>query len=181
MALRRMTRVLALALLLAVPATAGTTLPVPRATSAAAIAVRLGCYSDPETVTITNELGRPIWLATIGSLYRPRSNEPFEVGRRLNASGVVTFRSGQRAAGNVLTRQFIFNNDVGRAEGVAIVTSVGAFRQRCGARINLPNAGAGTVARSLRLSVPTLEPIRSCRVNRDLWGVPVAIGVPDPG
>lgn len=94
----------------------------------APIRIALDCYSTPEVVRITNNRNRAIFLATLGSLYRPRDNEPFAVNRRLNVGATVMFRFGTGAGADALTRQFIFQNDVAaRDEGVVVATSVGAF------------------------------------------------------
>ena len=147
MAPRRIPRVFALVLLVALSASVGASWPV-RHAQAAAISIRLGCYSDPEVVTITNNRSERIFISTIGPIYRPQSNQPFAVDRRLNAGAIITFHSGPNATRNVLTRQFIFNNSVGAAEGVKVVTNVGAFIFRCQPRVRLPNTGAGTTAGS---------------------------------
>ncbi len=67
-----------------------------------------------------------------GSVYQPRSNEPFRVGVKLGAGRSVTFESGYDANSRVLTRQYIYNNDVGSKEGARVSTSVGRFTDRCG-------------------------------------------------
>lgn len=145
MAPRRIPRVLTLVVLVALSASVGASWPVHRA-QAAAISIRLGCYSDPEVVSITNNRSERIFISTIGPIYQPQSNEPFAVNRRLNAGAIITFHSGPNATRNVLTRQFIFNNRVGAAEGVKVVTNVGAFIFRCQPRVRLPNTGAGSTA-----------------------------------
>ena len=129
MAPRRTPRVCALVLLVVLSASFGASWPVHQC-EAAAISIRLGCYSDPEVVTITNNRTERIFIASIAPIYRPQSNETFEVDRRLNAKAIITFHSGPNATRNVLTRQFIFNNDVGRREGVVVVTSAVAFLKR---------------------------------------------------
>ena len=67
-----------------------------------------------------------------GSVYQPRSNKPFRVGVKLGAGRSVTFESGYDANSRVLTRQYIYNNDVGSKEGARVSTSVGRFTDRCG-------------------------------------------------
>ncbi len=70
MAPRRIPRVFALVLLVASSASIGASWPVHRA-DAAAISIRLGCYSDPEVVSITNNRTEAIFIASIGPIYRP--------------------------------------------------------------------------------------------------------------
>ena len=43
----------------------------------------------------------------------------------------VTFESGYDANHNVLTRQYIFNSDVGSKEGARVTTSIGRYVDRC--------------------------------------------------
>ena len=43
----------------------------------------------------------------------------------------VTFESGQKADSNVLTKQYIYNNDVGSREGARVFTSVGRYIDKC--------------------------------------------------
>lgn len=108
----------------------------------APIAIRIDCYSTPEVVRITNRRNGPVFIATIGSLYRPRDQEPYAVNRRLDAGAVAVFRFG--VAGSVSGGNNIFQNDVpGRDEGVIVATSAGTFLYRCSGRLTLPNTGAG--------------------------------------
>lgn len=139
----RVSRVCTMVLLVVLSASIGASWPVHRA-EAAAISIRLGCYSDPEVITITNNRTERIFIASIGPVYSQR--QPFAVDRRLNARSVITFHAGPNATRNVLTRQFIFNNGVGAREGVKVVTNVGAFVYRCRPRVELPNTGVGTTA-----------------------------------
>jgi hypothetical protein len=62
---------------------------------------------------------------------QPRSNEPFRVDRTLRGGASVTFESGYDADHNVLTRQYIFNSDVGSKEGARVATSIGRYVDRC--------------------------------------------------
>jgi hypothetical protein len=43
----------------------------------------------------------------------------------------ITFESGPTANRHVLTKQYIFNSDVGTREGARVATSVGRFADRC--------------------------------------------------
>lgn len=67
----------------------------------------------------------------VGSIYRPRDNEPFRVRVKVRPGRSVAFESGSGASGRVLTGQYIYENDVGRKEGARVVTSIGRFTDRC--------------------------------------------------
>jgi hypothetical protein len=96
------------------------------------VTVTVGCKSNPETTRVVNNRNNRITIRKVGSIYQPLSNEPFRVDRRLRPNRAVTFESGSDANSNVLTRQFIYNNDVGRQEGARVSTSVGRIVDRCG-------------------------------------------------
>ena len=87
---------------------------------------------NPEKVLVTNNTHHRIKIRTVGSIYRPYDFEPIAVGRRLGGGRTMTFESGPSANGNVLTKQYIFNSDVGSREGARVATSVGRFVDRCG-------------------------------------------------
>jgi hypothetical protein len=102
------------------------------AEAAAKVLVSVNCQSNPETTRVVNNTGRSIKIRKVGSIFQPRSNEPFRVNRTLRPHRAITFESGSSANQNVLTRQFIYNNDVGRKEGARVATSIGRFVDRCG-------------------------------------------------
>ena len=102
------------------------------AEAASKVKVVVSCKSTPEKTHVTNNTSRRIKVKKVGSIYRPRSNEPFKVSRTLRRGKSITFESGQRANQNVLTRQYIYENDVGKREGARVATSVGRFSDRCG-------------------------------------------------
>ncbi len=109
----------------------------PRLAEAAtpAVTVTVGCTTNPETARVKNNRSVTITVRTVGSIYRPRSNEPFYVNRTLPAGGTVTFKSGYAASSTsalTLTRQYIHENNVGTSEGARVSTSVGTFYDRCG-------------------------------------------------
>lgn len=84
------------------------------------ITISVSCDTDPETVSIANNLEElPISIVEISSLNDPRENEPFFIGEELAAGESVTFESGAAADERVLTNQFIFDNDA-EDEGVAV-------------------------------------------------------------
>lgn len=101
------------------------------AEAASAVKVSVRCESNPETTRVENNTNHRIKIRRVGSIYEPRSNEPFTVDRTLRRGRAITFESGQRANQNVLTRQYIYNNDVGSREGARVSTSAGRFRDRC--------------------------------------------------
>ena len=95
--------------------------------------VNVNCASNPETTSVTNNLNKSIKIKTVGSIYQPRSDEPFKVNRKLKPGKTITFQSGSKAKGkNKLTKAFIYNNDVGRKEGAKVKTSVGKSVDHCG-------------------------------------------------
>ena len=109
----------------------------PRLAEAAtpAVTVTVGCTTNPETTRVKNNKTVAITVRTVGSIYRPRSNEPFYVNRTVAAGGTVVFRSGYAASSTsalTLTRQYIYENAVGTTEGASVATSVGTFADRCG-------------------------------------------------
>jgi hypothetical protein len=98
-----------------------------------ALTVTVACQATPERTRVKNNRGRAITIEKIGSIYQPRSNEPFRVDRRLGGGNSITFESGSGANHNKLTGSFIYNNDVGSKEGAKVVTGSGAhFADRCG-------------------------------------------------
>jgi hypothetical protein len=93
----------------------------------------VACKATPETTRVKNNRNRAITIKKVGSIYQPRSNEPFRVDRRLGGGNSVTFESGSGANNNTLTGAFIYNNDVGSKEGARVVTGAGTrFGDRCG-------------------------------------------------
>jgi hypothetical protein len=85
------------------------------------------------TTRVKNNRNRAITIKKVGSIYQPRSNEPFRVDRRLGGGNSITFESGSGANNNTLTGSYIYNNDVGSKEGARVVTGVGTrFGDRCG-------------------------------------------------
>jgi hypothetical protein len=99
--------------------------------AASKVNVSVDCRSNPETTRVENNTNHRIKVRKVGSIYKPRSNEPFRVRETLRPGRAVVFESGGDANRNVLTRQYIYNNDVGRKEGARVATSEGRFRDRC--------------------------------------------------
>ena len=107
--------------------------PHPAQARPPALSVSVACQATPETTRVENNRNRTITIKKVGSIYQPRSNEPFRVNRRLGGGRSITFESGYDANRNVLTRQYIYNNDVGSKEGARVTTASGArFIDRCG-------------------------------------------------
>ena len=90
------------------------------------------CDGNPESVRVVNNTNHRIMVKTVGSVYRPYDFEPITFNLTLRRGRAITFESGPRANGNVLTKQYIFNSDVGSREGARVATSVGRFVDRCG-------------------------------------------------
>jgi hypothetical protein len=104
-----------------------------RSTEAASgVKVTVGCRSNPETARVENNTNHRIKIKSVGSVYKPRSNEPFRIGDGLGPGRSVVFESGDDANHDVLTGQYIYNNDAGSKEGVTVSTSAGRFSDRCG-------------------------------------------------
>lgn len=113
----------------------GPVAPRPAEAATPAVTVTVGCTTNPETTRVKNNRSYAITVRTVGSIYQPRSNEPFYVNRRIAASGSVTFKSGYAASSTsalTLTRQYIYENNVGTSEGARVATSVGTYYDRCG-------------------------------------------------
>src|SRR5918999_3368427 len=107
--------------------------PHPAQARPPALTVTVACKATPETTRVENNRNRNITIKTVGSIYQPRSNEPFRVNRTLRGGRTITFESGSGADRNVLTGQYIYNNDVGSREGARVRTGSGAsFVDRCG-------------------------------------------------
>ena len=99
----------------------------------AALTVTVDCFSSRERTTIRNNRSTTVTIKTVGSLYKPRSNEPFSVSRKLAAGKSVSFYTGSGASASssyTLTRQNIYNNDIA-TEGAKVTSSVGTFSKRC--------------------------------------------------
>ena len=99
--------------------------------AAARVTVTARCDGNPERVIVENNTRRRIEVTRVGSIYQPRSNEPFRVDRTLRRGRSITFQSGPAASRNVLSRQYVFNSDVGSREGARVATSLGRFADRC--------------------------------------------------
>jgi hypothetical protein len=76
------------------------------------VTVIVACRANPETTWVKNNRNSRITIGSVGSIYQPRTNEPFRVGRVLRLGRAVRFESGYDADMNVLTRWYIYNNDV---------------------------------------------------------------------
>jgi hypothetical protein len=114
------------------PASFDRGLAVRPAEAAARVNVTARCDGNPERVVVTNNTRHRIEVRRVTSIYQPRSNEPFRVDCTLRRGRSITFESGPAANRNVLTRQYVFNSDVGTKEGARVATSVGRFADRCG-------------------------------------------------
>ena len=107
--------------------------PHPAQARPPALTVTVACKATPELTRVENNRNRAITIKKVGSIYQPRSNEPFRVDRRLGGGNSITFESGSGANHNKLTGSYIYNNDVGSREGARVTTGSGArFTDRCG-------------------------------------------------
>ena len=75
-----------------------------------AVSVSVGCDGNPETTRVHNNANHSVKIRSVGSIYQPRSNEPFHVSRNLGAGKAITFETGYAANSNTLTRQYIYNS-----------------------------------------------------------------------
>jgi hypothetical protein len=96
-----------------------------------AVSVSVGCDGNPETTRVHNNTNHFVRINTVGSIYQPRSNDPFHVSRNLGSGKAITFETGYAANHDTLTRQYIYNNDGGSKEGARVGTSAGTFVDRC--------------------------------------------------
>jgi hypothetical protein len=103
----------------------------PAVAATPAVSVSVGCDGNPETTRVHNNSNHSVKIRSVGSVYQPRSNEPFHVSRGLGAGKAITFETGYAANSNTLTRQYIYNSDVGSKEGARVATSAGPFVDRC--------------------------------------------------
>jgi hypothetical protein len=107
--------------------------PRPVEASTPALTVTVACKATPETTRVKNNRNRAITIKTVGSIYQPYSYEPFRVDQRLGGGNSITFESGSGANNHVLTKSYIYNNDVGSKEGARVVTKSGSrFVDGCG-------------------------------------------------
>lgn len=105
--------------------------PLRSADAAPGVAVKVQCDGNPEVTRVTNNRGKALRISSVGSVYKPRGNEPFRVDRRLAPGRTIAFETGYDANSNTLTRQYIYNSDVGDKEGTRVNTSAGTFVDRC--------------------------------------------------
>lgn len=99
------------------------------------------CTANPERTTITNNTDETFDLSrttlgqgfTLGSLYQPRSNEPFRLAGTLAPGVSITFETGSAASNNALSRDEIYNNQA-TGEGARLVTPFGGVDALCSAR-----------------------------------------------
>lgn len=103
----------------------------PLPAEAAGVKVSVACKTAPEKTRVENRTNHAIKVRKVGSTHQPRSNEPFKVGVRVRRGQTVTFESGYDANRSTLTRQYIYDNEVGRREGTRVSTSAGRITDRC--------------------------------------------------
>lgn len=130
--------------LLVLMATWALVVPATRAQTGS-IVLSVDCFATPETTRITNNTDQPLDLSrfTLTSLNDPRPNEPFTLSGTLQPGESATFTSGQGATGNVLTEQFIYDNEA-PDEGAGLSTPFGLLTVRC-----RPGSGSLVLARGV--------------------------------
>src|SRR3712207_5095706 len=58
------------------------------------LTVTVACNATPEITRVENDRNKRITIKQVGSIYQPRSNEPFTVNRTLRANRTIRFESG---------------------------------------------------------------------------------------
>ena len=107
--------------------------PQPAQARLPALTVTVACKATPEKTHVKNNRNKAITIKTVGSIYQPYGYKPFRVDRKLGGGNSITFESGSGANNHVLTKSYIYNNDVGSKEGARVVTKTGSrFVDRCG-------------------------------------------------
>jgi hypothetical protein len=106
-------------------------LAVRPADAASRVNVIARCDGNPEKVIVKNNTRHRIKVKRVGSIYRPYDFEPKTFNKTIRRGRSATFESGPAANHNVISKQYIFNSDVGSREGARVATSIGRFRDRC--------------------------------------------------
>jgi hypothetical protein len=101
------------------------------ADAAARVGVTAKCDGNPEKVIVKNNTRHRIKIKKVGSIYRPYDYEPKIFNKILGRGKTATFESGPAANHNVISKQYIFNSDVGSREGARVATSIGRYVDRC--------------------------------------------------
>ncbi len=101
--------------------------------AAPAVEVRVDCTSNPEITAFKNNTDESFTVEKVGSMYKPRSDEPFvfDVKAELEPGVTGWVETGPKADAYVLTTKYIYNDHVGSREGARVATSVGNFAARC--------------------------------------------------
>ena len=100
--------------------------PVAAATT---VKISLSCYGHPEKTTIKNTGATAFKIKTVGSTYRPYSFEPFTVNKTLSPGKSITYQTGYSASSNVLTHDYIYNDN--GQDGARVATTVGTYTKHC--------------------------------------------------
>lgn len=91
--------------------------------------VSIDCAGSPETTTIKNIGQGTAKLATLYSLY---GGETFSLNKSLAPGQTIIYRSGSGTGANFISRNYIYNQDAGTAEGVRITAATGkTFIKTC--------------------------------------------------
>jgi hypothetical protein len=101
-----------------------------------ALKITVYCYSSRERTVIKNRSSKTVTLTSVGSIYKPYSNEPFLISKRLAPGKQITYYTGAGATKSnpkTLTRRSIYQNTVGTREGARVKTTAGkSYTDRCG-------------------------------------------------
>ena len=108
----------------------GALLPGQAAAGVRGVKVTVKCSSNPEKVIIRNNRKGAIRIISVGSIWRPRSIEPFRVNKRLRPGKRITYSFGPRRGPNRLTRRYIFDEHY-KGEGVLVRTNKGRIKRFC--------------------------------------------------
>ncbi len=157
--MRRVTFALVCALLLSI----GFLSPAPAAAQQTSLTIAVSCATDPEQVTITNNLATTLNVVQIGSLDDPGTEEVVSLPNSGLPSQVpvgqsITYTAGSDATGNVLVRENIFDDEeddegvrvsIG-PEGITGQTGPQTFDVLCREGSRTFTFGAGTTATATR-------------------------------
>ncbi len=124
------------------------------------LAIVLSCATNPETIRITNNGAGTIVLTGVGTLFGPRSDEPFALNQQLLPGKSQLYRAGPAATiGVVLTTAYIFANSAYEADGVLFTTSAGDVSKSCAPKPDPVVANPGKLS--------DLSITLNCRANQE--------------
>lgn len=99
------------------------------------LSITLSCRTYAETVRVTNNGTGYILLKALATYYAPLGDEPYRLDRVLKPGATAIYQAGTGAQyGTVLTKDYIFTNEVWDKDGVRISTSAGKAFKACEAK-----------------------------------------------